>query len=220
MRANELVTDEIPPLKPTDSPSRALAWMDELKVSHLAIVDDSNYIGIISDSELLDLNMPEKPIGEQKNAFLRPFAKEAQHVYEVMQLMHSLQISVLPVLDEEENYLGVITVNKVFDNFASMASVAEPGGVIVLEMNTHDYTLAEISRIVESNDAKILSMFVSSVVNSTEVEVTLKLNRQDLSGVLQTFERFNYQIKASFHQSEFDDDLKNRYDSFMNYINI
>jgi CBS-domain-containing membrane protein len=135
-------------------------------------------------------------------------------------MMHNLQLTVVPVLDAEEHYLGVITSAQLLSSLSSMASVAEPGGIIVLEMNTHDYTLTEIGRIVESNDAKILSSFVSSNADSTKIEVTLKINRKDLTAILQTFERFNYTVKAWYHQSEFDDDLKTRYDSFMNYINI
>ena len=90
----------------------------------------------------------------------------------------------------------------------------------MLELNLHDYSLSEISRIVESNDAKILSLYISSHMDSTKLEVTIKINRTDLSAIIQTFNRYNYTIKASFHQSEYVDDLKDRFDSFMSFLNI
>jgi hypothetical protein len=95
-----------------------------------------------------------------------------------------------------------------------------PGGVIVLEMSQNDYDLSEIARIVESNDAKVLSLFISTHVDSTRLEVVLKLNRTDLGGVLQTFDRYGYFVKASFGDEEDHDDLKENYDSLMNYLNL
>ncbi len=101
-----------------------------------------------------------------------------------------------------------------------MASIKDPGGVVILEMNPNDYTLSEISRIVEGNDAKILSSFVTTATDSNRIEVSLKINKTDLSAILQTFNRYNYTIKASFHKSEFIDEMKDRYDSFMNFMNV
>jgi hypothetical protein len=91
---------------------------------------------------------------------------------------------------------------------------------LVLELNIHDYSLSEIARIVESNDAKILSLYISSHIDSNKLELTVKINRTDLSPIIQTFNRYNYTIKASFHQSEYVDDLKDRFDSFMSFLNI
>jgi hypothetical protein len=96
-----------------------------------------------------------------------------------------------------------------------------PGGVIVLELNTNDYSLAQIARIVEDNDAKILSSHVASVANSFKIEVTLKINQTDLTSILQSFQRFDYTIKASFQGSNRQEDvLRKNYDQFMLYLNV
>jgi hypothetical protein len=124
------------------------------------------------------------------------------------------------VLNEKEQYLGLIHLSTLLQYFAEMASMKESGGLLILELNLHDYSLSEIARIVESNDAKILSLYISSQVDSTKLELTIKINRTDLSGIIQTFTRYNYTIKASFHQSEYVDDLKDRFDSFMSFLNI
>ena len=101
-----------------------------------------------------------------------------------------------------------------------MSSIEEPGGLIVLELNVNDFSLAEIGQIVESNDAKILSTYITSHTNSTKMELTIKINKSSTGDIIQTFNRYDYVIKASYHDNEADEDIKDRIDFFMNYINI
>jgi acetoin utilization protein AcuB len=220
MLAKDLITDEIPPLKTSDTGLMAMNWMDEFKVSQLPIVNKHEYLGLISDTDILDMNITDDELGKNKLSLLRPFVLESQHIYEVIKMVSSMKLSVLPVLDVHENYVGLIPVVSLIHQFATLAATRDPGGIIVLEMNLHDYSMTQIAQIVEGNDAKILSSYLNSLPDSTMIEITLKLNKEDLSGILQTFYRYNYNVKASFHQSEFSDDMKNRFDSFMNYINI
>jgi acetoin utilization protein AcuB len=220
MLAKDLITDEIPPLKTTDTGLMAINWMDEFKVSHLPIVNKHEYLGLISDTDILDLNITDDELGKCKLSLIRPFVLESQHIYEVIKMISNMKLTVLPVLNENQNYAGLIPATALLYQFATLAATREPGGIIVLEMNIHDYSLTQIAQIIEGNDGKILSCYVNPLTDSTKIEVTLKLNKEDLSGILQTFYRYNYTIKASFHQSEFLDDMKNRFDSFMNYINI
>lgn len=220
MLAKELITDEIPSLKITDTGLMAINWMDEFKVSQLPIVNKHEYLGLISDSDLLDLNCIDHEIGKCKLTLIRPFVLENQHIYEVIKLISNLKLSLLPVLDENENYVGLIPAMSLVHQFAMLAATGEPGGIIVLEMNIHDYSMAQVAQIIEGNDGKILSSYVNALSDSTKIELTVKVNKNDLSSILQTFYRYNYTVKASFHQSEFLNDMKNRFDSFMNYINI
>ena len=220
MLAQDLMTDDIPPLKTSDTGVRALAWMDELRVSHLPIVNNVDFLGLISENDILDFNSPSDPIGAHTLSLVRPFVYKDQHFYEVLRTLSAHKLSLIPVLDENEHFMGSIKLSTLLEKFADMASLKEPGGVIVLELNANDYYLSEIAKIVENNDAKILSLYISSQTDSTKMEVTLKINRTDLSGILQTFYRFNYSVKTTIHQSESDDDLRQRFDSFLNYINV
>lgn len=220
MIARDLITDEIPPLKTSDTGIRALSWMDELKVSHLPIVNNNDFLGLISDTDILDLNKPEEPIGNHRLSLVRPFVTEDEHVFEVLKLIQNMKLTLIPVLANDNSYLGVITLPSLIEKFAEIASVSEPGGIIILEVNHNDYSLAEISQIVESNDGKILSLYITSRSDSNKLEVTLKVNRRDLSGIMQTFARYDYEVKATFYQKEFNEDVKDRFDSFMNYINM
>jgi len=220
MLAKELITDQIPPLKITDSGLMAINWMDEFKVSHLPIIDKGDYLGLISDTDILDLNITDEELGKHKLSLIRPSVKENQHIYEVIKLISNLKLTTIPVLDENEKYVGLISATSLTHIFSTLAALEEPGGIIILEMNLHDYSLSQIAQIVEGNDGKILSCYVKSIPDSTKIEVVIKVNKEDLSGILQTFNRYNYTVKASFHQSEFNVDMKNRFDSFMNYLNI
>lgn len=220
MYARELISDDIPPLKTSDTGERALAWMDEFRVSHLPIVNNVDFLGLISESDILDFNSASEPIGGHSLNLSRPYVFDYQHTYDVLKVMSSLKLTVIPVLNDKDQYLGLIHLSTLLQHFAEMASMKESGGLLILELNLHDYSLSEIARIVESNDAKILSLYISSHIDSTKLEVTIKINRTDLSAIIQTFNRYNYTIKASFHQSEYVDDLKDRFDSFMSFLNI
>lgn len=220
MLAKDLITDEIPPLKTSDTGLMAINWMDEFKVSQLPIVNNNEYLGLLSDTDILDMNITDEEIGKSKISLIRPFVYEHQHVYEVIKMISEMKLTVLPVLDEKEHYAGLIPVTSLLQQFSTLAATREPGGIIVLEMNLHDYSLTQIAQIVEGNDAKVLSVYMHHLAESTQIEVTIKINKEDLSAILQTFYRYNYNVKASFHQSEFSNDMKNRFDSFMNYINI
>lgn len=220
MLAGDLITDEVPPLKITDTVEMALDWMEQFKVSHLAVVNDRELIGLVSETDLLDYDHPEEQINISKLSLMKPAIHHYQHAYDVVRLMSSLNLTLIPVIDDKEMYMGCITQKGFIQNLSNMMSVQNPGGVIVLEMNQHDYSLTQISSIIEGNDTKILSLHVSSNTESTQIEVTIKVNREDLRAILQTFQRYNYQIKASFQREEYNRGLDDRMDEFMHYLNI
>src|SRR5208283_2872741 len=149
------------------------------------------------------------------------YVLEYQHIYDAIELVSRLKLTVVPVLDRDKNYLGLITIQKFIQYMGDLFGVKNPGGIIVLELNANDYSLSQISQIVESNDAKILSLYIQSLPDSKIMELTLKINRIDLSSIIQTFIRFDYMIKSSY--SEYNDLevlYSNRYDQFMHFINI
>ena len=220
MFAKDLISQSVIPLKTSDTGSDALNLMDEFRVSHLPIVNNVNFLGLISDEDIYELNNLDAPIGDHKLSLTRPFVDKSQHVYDVVKLVSESNLSLIPVLDDKKNYLGVITLQSLVKNFSKLLAVENPGGIIVLEINTNDYVLSEIAKIIESNDAKILSSYITSHEDSTKMELTLKINRMEINSILQTFTRYNYIIVASFSEKDYLDDLMDRYDSLMNYLNI
>jgi predicted transcriptional regulator len=220
MIAIELISEEIPPLKHTDSGDTALQWMEEFKVTHLPVLKNENFVGLVSETDIFDKGYPEKTLHELFVHLPRPYVKGNAHIYEVLHRVSLEHISIVPVLDDEENYLGCISQEKLVQKIAETGSIRENGGIIILEMNSIDYSLAQIAQIVEGESAKILSCFISSTPDSTKIEVTLKINQMELSRIIRSFERYDINVKASFQKSSHEDDLKNRYDELMKYLNI
>ncbi len=221
MLAKDLFSEMVIPLKPSDTGEMALSMMDDLKVSHLPVVIEEKLLGVISEADILNFDMPSDPIDNYRLSLPRPYVLLSQHYYDVIRIAAAENLTLVPVLDEDTVYLGSITLSRIIGMMAEMASVKQPGGVIVLEVNNQDYSLGEISRIVESNDAKVLSAYITSFHDSTRLEVTIKINRIDLSSIIQTFNRFNYTITASFsEESQWDELLNSRYESLMNYLNV
>lgn len=221
MLAKDLISDVVPALKTSDSGQRALYWMDIFRISHLPIVNNEDFLGLISDKDIYDHNMAEEPIGNHSLSLFSPYVTSGQHVYEVMEVASELQLTVIPVLNDDKKFQGVITLTDLLHYFADVSALKQPGGIIVLELNLNDYSMTQIAQIVEGNDAKILSSYITSSPNSTKMEITLKINRKDLSSILQTFIRYNYIIKASFmDENDLNSLYENRYDSFMKYLSI
>lgn len=221
MLAKEMISDVIPPLKTSDTGLTTLNWMDVFKVSHLPIVNDKEFLGLISENDIYDLNIPEEPLGNHQLSLLRPYVIEHQHIFEVMEVLSRLQLSLMPVLDVNKNYLGVITQMELLHYFADLSAFKNPGGIIVLEMNSNNYSLTQISQIVEGNNAKILAAYVTTHPNTTKIEVTLKLNVTDLTSIKQTFNRYNYTVSGAFLRQDDESDLLNdRLNFLFKYLDI
>lgn len=216
----DLITHDIPALKPSDTIEQALEWMEEFKVEHLPVLSHRTLAGIVSEADLHALHDNKAKIGDHQFRYLRPIIHPQQHAFDALKLMSGMHLTLIPVLDDKDNYMGSVTQKSVLDKIAGFTSVMEQGGIIELELNKNDYSLTQIASIVEGNDAKILSCYVTSTRDSNKIDVTLKINREDLSRILQTFNRYNYNVKASYHQAGYEDDLKNRFDEFMRFLNI
>ncbi len=221
MIAKQLINDSIVPLKASDTSATALSWMDDYRTVHLPVVDKNmDFLGLISEKDIFDMSDFDRPINDYSLSLNKSYINEYKHIYDVIRLVSDLKISVVPVLDNDNKYLGCIMLKDIVNEFAEMSAVKNPGGIIVLEMSINDYSLSEIAQIIESNDAKVLSLMVTSHKDSTKLELTLKINKIDISSIIQTFNRYNYLIKASYSEKDDIDDLKDRFDSFMKYLNI
>ncbi len=221
MLAKDLISELIPPLRPSDTGAKGLLWMEIFRVSHLPIVQQNEFLGLISDMDIFDRNMTNEPLGSYQQPVFSPFVYEHQHLYEVVELASRLDLTAVPVLTEDHKYLGLISSRQLIQAFGDLAAVKAPGGILVLELNANDYSLSQIARMVEENDAKILSCYVTSPPDSVKIEVTLKINRVDLTSIIQTFLRYEYTVKASFQSNDQNEDiLRNNYDQFMMYLNV
>jgi acetoin utilization protein AcuB len=221
MVASDLISEVIPALKTSDTGQTALNWMEIFRISHLPIVNNLDFLGLISDADIYDMNQPEEPIGNHELTLLKPYVTTTQHLFEVIGLASRLKLSVVPVLDNHTHYKGVITTNDLVHHIAGISSMDQPGGIIVLEMIDRDYSLSQIAQIVESNNVKVLSMYINSPADSTRLELTLKVNTTDLLSVIRTFERYNYDVKTWVTSNDsIDQFYSERFDLLMKYLNM
>ncbi len=221
MVAKDLISEVIPSLKTSDTGQTALNWMEIFRISHLPIVNNLDFLGLISDTDIYDMNQPEEPIGNHSLTLLKPFVTTDQHLFEVIGLASRLKLTVVPVLDENSHYMGIITTTDLVRYLAGISSMDQEGGIIVLELTDRDYSLSQIAQIVESNNVRVLSMYITSPPDSTKLEVTIKVNTNDLVSVIRTFERYNYDVKTWVTSDDsMDRFYSERFDILMKYMNI
>lgn len=222
MVAEDLINAMIPPLKPTDTTQQALNWMDKLKINQLPIVDKGVFIGIISENDILDTKASASTIIKDiplsiQDAEIKPM----QHFYDVLKIASKTNSKLLAVLTDEKEYLGVIPVKDTLNFFNQMSAMNGPGAIIVLSMDERNYSLAQISRLIEENDVKILSVLVApEMPNSNKIRVTIKTNSSEISRVVATLERFEFSIVAQFQGEELLKNDSNRLDMLFRYLNI
>ena len=219
MTADSLITDIVVPLVPTDTGDEALRIMSDFYLRHLPVVAEGELRAVVSEDDILEADAMEA-VNSYRLPMQPPSVFPDDHVYDVMRYLVEYKLTMVPVVDREGNYMGMVTSEDLLKFFAETSTFRDPGSIVILEMGRHDYSLAEIARIVESEGAIILSTFIRSFADTERIEVTVKINSQSIAATLSTFERFNYTVKASFNEKQLQDTLKERYDSLMNYLNV
>ena len=221
MQALELINTKLTALRPSDTVAVALSWMDEWRVGQLPVVDNRKLLGIVKDTHLLAVEDEQTAIQDLPLEKEDLFVHQDQSLFEFIHFFTAYEVEVVPVVDSDKNFQGIVGQTDVFSFFAQSFSV-ESGGVIVLAMDYRDYSLSEISRLVESNNARIMGSVVEvSKESSSKIFLTLKLNVADLQFVMATLTRFGYKIVAEFQWQENAVSIESeRLNSLMRYLEI
>lgn len=221
MQAKDIITHVLPVLKPEDKGQQALNLMEQFKVSHLAVVSGKKYLGLMSDKIIYDLNLAGEKLSKQQTNLPTVHVHENLHLLEVASLMNKLNLSVIPVVTDEHIYQGVITFTELSRHLINSLSIDETGGVVVLHIPEHSFSVSRIGQIIEGNDMQLLSLLTSKPAGSEMMEVTLKLNKIDLSALLQTFERYDIKVASAFMDDSILSDMyEDRLEQFLRYMNI
>jgi acetoin utilization protein AcuB len=221
MIAEELINHMIPPLKVTDDAHKAIVWMEEFRCNHLPVVDGGILLGFISEEIILESNEIEKRLADFDLVGKDCVVALDSHFYDILRVAGDHKLQIVAVVNESQQYIGVITVQDMMTSFAQTAAVQMPGGILVISLELIDYSLAEISRYVEENNAKIISSSISEdPLDKGKIKLTLKINRDDMSRIVATLERFGYRVIGRYHETRKEDDSKDRLDLLMKYLNI
>jgi acetoin utilization protein AcuB len=222
MIAEELIDPMLPTLKPTDTVGQALEWMQDHRIGQLVLTtDEAEYAGIISEDLLMDRADEDQPLSQVMRLSEGVFATDSQHLFEVLAIALEHRIEVVAVVGEDHEFLGTISTNALLREFARQLGVQDGGAILILNIDERDYSLSEISRLVESNNTKIVSCYFSSAAFGMpdRSRLTLKLNRRDITPVVSTLERFGYQIDAAFANTPIESIDQERFDSLLRYLN-
>lgn len=220
MVAEELIDYAVPAVEITDSVKKALNYTDDLKLSHIPVVKDNIYQGLISETILLEAD-ENSTLEMFQFEHIKTFARKDEFFFDLIRTFAEYQIPLLPVLDEKGQYIGVVTINNTIMYFSQSSFIQTSGGVLVLSVEKIHYSLAEISRIVESDDAKILGVFIFNHKDDpSKINVTLKLDRMELGRLVSSLRRFGYNVTHEYYNSELINVEKERLDHLFRYINI
>ncbi|GAB2766798.1 hypothetical protein GCM10027275_06090 [Rhabdobacter roseus] len=221
MLAATLINPMLPTLKLTDAVSTALDWMDEFRTPQLVVTEGDEYRGIVSEAILLDLPDAAQSLVDVIRQHEDVYATEDQHVYELLRIANQFGLKVLPVLAEEHTLTGTIIVSEMLERFADLLGVQEKGAVLVLKVAERDYSLSEISRLIESNGTKVLSSIYASPAPYTSPDdsrLTLKLNRTNITPIIATLERFGYYIEEAHANDPIESVDQERLDMLLRYL--
>jgi predicted transcriptional regulator len=221
MQAYEFINNLIPPLKPNDKAKMALSWMEEIRTNVLPVVDKGIFKGFVTDDLIYTKNSPELKISKFDLISPACFVYMDKHIYDVIKVSSEFDINMVAVVDRGKQYLGVITMEDAIGAFADSLSIQSHGAVLVLSMFMTDYSLSEIARIVESENAKILSSFISNdPLDESKIKLTLKLDKTELRHIKATLERFGYRIIDHYQEETAISEDQERIDNLMRFLNI
>lgn len=221
MIAQELINDMIPPLKMSDKAKKALGWMEELRIAQLPVVHDGAFLGFVSEEMLFETNDGDRLIGNLKLAYQHCAVANFQHFFDIIKMATDNDLEVIAVLDENKNYLGSVSLNETLTAFSQTATIQSPGGILVLSIDGYDYSMAEIARLIEADNARILGSSITNDANDSSImKLTIKLNKTDLSRIIATLERFGYRVDGRFQEESSISNDKERLDILLKYLNI
>ena len=220
MLTAELINNNIPRLQLQDSISKALQLINDYRVTHLPVVVDDKYLGLIGEDDLLDVEEEKGTIEFLQENFNPAFVKENEHFLNAIKYCNQFETSVVPVTNEEKELVGVITVTDLLKSLGDFAGANEIGGIIVMEMERSQFAISELSRIVESNDATILHLNTTIQPDTGLLTVSLHLNKKEIAAIVSAFERYDYDIIYYFGDEKFENEIHSNYRHLMSYLDI
>ncbi len=213
------ILNDVPPLTPDTKIKFAQLLFNELTFSHLPIVNGDNYLGSLSEYDVRSFE-EDKLVGDFSFDYESFFVKEGVNELEVLETLGKYQTNMMPVLSQEKGmYLGYVELQEVISVYGDMSFLSEYGNVIVVQKGVNDHSFSEICQIVESNNTKVLAIYVSNMERDI-VETTLKTTDGDMNGLLQTFRRYGYEIVSDHYDDVFLKNLKERSRYLDKYLNM
>lgn len=219
MLNKELISNDVPALRSQDTVLYALDRMNDLQLAQMPVVDNEQYQGLVFEDDLLNQE-EDIEIGALSNHFSQVSVKANRHFLESVQTSTDYNLSVVPVIENEKDFAGVILATDLLRQLGKITGASIPGGLIVLEIDQQNFSFAEISKLIETNDAQITQLNSYWDTAADAFYVTIKINKFEISDIVATFQRYEYSVKYYFGEEMYENELRNNYDHLMNYLSI
>lgn len=220
MLTKELINSNIPRLQLQDSVAKALQLINDFRISHLPVVADEKFLGLIGEDDLLDAEDERLPVEVLQSSFLIASVREDVHFLNAVNITIQFDTTVVPVINSENEYAGTITTPDLLKMLGNFSGANEIGGIIVMEMERSQFAISEISRIVESNNSTILHLNTTISPVTGMLTVTLHINNREIAAIVATFERYEYNVTYYFGTEKFENEIGSNYQNLMNYLDI
>ncbi|MGG9970557.1 CBS domain-containing protein [Ferruginibacter sp. SUN002] len=220
MLTADLINNNIPQLTLQDSVSKAMQLINDFRVTHLPVVADDKYLGLISEDDLLDAEDTKLTIETLQENFITASITDKEHFLNAVNYSIKIDSTVVPIVNKEAELIGVITTADLLKTLGNFSGANEIGGIIVLEMERTQFAISEISRIVESNDATILHLNTTVDPETGKLTVTLHLNKKEIAAIIASFERYEYDVAFTFGNESFGQEIESNYQHLMTYLDI
>jgi acetoin utilization protein AcuB len=219
MLTPQLIASHYPTVKLEDKVSLVLQLMEDYDVLHMPVVKEEKYVGLISKDDLLDADT-EVPLANIECHLIKASVKESDHFLTAVKLCVDHNLTLIPIVTVENEVSAVLSNMDLLKGMAFFTGVEEPGGMIVLEMEKRNFSFSDLGRLVETNDAYITQLNTFVEVDTSLILVTIKVNKFEISDIVATFQRYEYNVRYYFGEELYRNELKENYDSLMNYLNI
>ncbi|MCI4443668.1 MAG: CBS domain-containing protein [Lentimicrobium sp.] len=212
------ITNDFKAIDSQDSIAVVQEFFDELTFSHFPVIEEEIYIGSIASDDIETFDSSKKII-DYRYSLEGFFARNTMIWLDVLEVFAKNNSNLVPVLDEKNKYVGYYEIGDIMKFFHETPFLKEPGGLIVVKKRTLDYSMGEITQIVENNNGKILGLFVSET-DSENTQVTIKISLGVINEIIQSFRRYNYEIISEHFEDNYINTLKERSDYLDKYLNI
>jgi len=216
----EIISASIPSLHLNDPVSQALDLMADFHVTHLPVVAEDKLVGLVSEDTLLNVSDDAMLLSHLQGSFSTKTAHAEAFLFEAVQIVNESSLTVIPVITGESEYIGAIAATDLLKHLGRVCGAGDAGGIIVLEMEKLSFAFSEISKLVETNDAQITQLNTYSDASSGNFYIALRINKLEISDIIATFQRYEYQVKYYFGEELYENELRSNYDHLMNYLNI
>jgi predicted transcriptional regulator len=218
MEITNYITTDFKAIDSQDTIASVKDFFDDLTFSHFPVVEEGIYIGSISSEDIETFDIDKKVI-DYKYTLASFFTRTNSIWLEVLEVFAKNHTNLIPVLDENNSYIGYYEIDDIMSFFHQTPFLKEQGRIIKVKKGVLDYSMSQITQIVESNNGKLLGLFISeSDVDS--IEVTMKISLGAINEIVQTFRRYNYEIISEHQEDNYISSLKERSDYLDKYLNI